>query len=173
MKPAYIFVKYLLKHASNVSQPLKYQQHTGAPHIGCARCIFNTASRGWSQCVSQADTLTLGRDKFYRQLQWSVAMATASLPLVSALSLSLSPLCLHEPLSRGQSLTLLSRVSNPVTPLTPSPPGPPFAYLKLISLAASGSARTLSTPARLHSTSGEMKTDSRWHQGRQDADALM
>lgn len=172
------FVKYLLKHASDLSHTPKYRHHTRASHKGCVRCIFNARAQGWSGCVSQADTLTLWRGKnfFTGSLRWSVAMATASLPLASA-SLSLPhslthSLSLYQPLSRGQSLILLLCISSAnLLPL----PLPLAAYLKLISLAANGGApgRIPSARACLPSALGEMKTDSRWHRGRRDADALM
>lgn len=171
------FVKYLLKHASDLSHTPKYRQHTRASHKGCVRCIFNARAQGWSGCVSQADTLALWRGKtfFYRQLAMErsygncFTSASFSLPLSPSLTHSLS---LYQPLSRGQSLILLLCVSSAnLLPL----PLPLPAYLKLISLAANGCApgRLPSVRACLPSALGEMKTDSRWHRGRRDADALM
>lgn len=112
------------------------------------------------------------RQNFHRQLRWSVAMATASLPLISA-SLFLSHSLTHSP---SMSLSHVHKVSNfscasppPISLLSP----PPSAYLKLIFFSSYSTRERLpSARACLAAALGEMKTDSRWHRGRRDADAL-
>lgn len=99
--------------------------------------------------------------------RWSVAMATASLPLASA-SLSLPHSLTHSHVDKVSYCSC-------AFPLPTSFPSSPTlaAYLKLISLAASGGAPRRLPSARACLALGEMKTDSHWHRGRRDADALM
>lgn len=129
------------------------------------RCIFNARAPGWSGCVSQADTHRVERQNFHRQLRRSVAMATASLPLLSA------SLCLSHSLTHSASMSLSYSLCASPPPISSLPLSD---YLKLISLAANGGVpeRLPSAWACPAAALGEMKTDSRWHRGRRDADAL-
>lgn len=172
----WIYVKYLLKHASNVSHrthTLKHQWYTGVSHTYVVYLIHShDAKTGasvrqthshWGERNLQAAAM----ESRYGNCFTSTCFSLSSLSLSLCLSFSL-----HEPLSRGQSLIdccrgniLLLCISNPVIPFATSLPGSHFISGKW--------PHTHFLCTHLCILHQEMKTDSHWHHGRQNADALM
>lgn len=110
--------------------------------------------------VHQSDRHThTGEREIYRQLQWRVAMATASLRLVSASPLSPSLCVSHSPLMSHPhvdkvSLTVAVATYCSCASLTPWCPSWRL-YLNLISLAANDPIHTSYTHTSLYSASGD------------------
>lgn len=136
--------------------------------------IFNTQPWRWSQCISQAHTLTLGREKFTGSCNgeslWQLLHFHLFLPLPLPRRVSHSPNMTHSHVDKV-SLTVAAATYRSYASLTPWCPSPRL-YLNLISLVANDSMQASHARSSAFGHQ-EMKTDSHWHRGRQNADALM